>query len=150
MKFIFLLSQCATNGLNFHKLQSEGQQCLQLEMFFSGFPRMVGLYLFPNLQILSLMGQPITRLEGLTPLVNLTELWVCECQIQVSEWCYSRYIPRNISVRFWWNVFYIIYGKMFHEIRFFRLICFPTFFIFFNEDTNMTQILYMQYQDTFL
>ena len=86
---IFL--QCLVNGLSFNKLHQDAPECKKLEMFFSGFPRMVGLYLFPNLQSLCIMGQSITRLEGLSPLTQLKELWVSECQVQVIQKYFYNY-----------------------------------------------------------
>jgi hypothetical protein len=54
-------------------------------MFFSGFPRLIGLHHFPCLHTLTVIGQSITVLTGLTSLTMLRELWVAECFIQVSR-----------------------------------------------------------------
>ena len=53
-------------------------------MFFSGFPKIIGMENFPDLQNLTLMGQQITTLENLDGLPNLTELCVSESKITVS------------------------------------------------------------------
>ena len=45
----------------------EGSDTSKLEMFFSGYPRIVGLSLFPNLTSLT-----------------IKELWIAECCIEVS------------------------------------------------------------------
>ncbi|XP_078089252.1 leucine-rich repeat-containing protein 9 [Mustelus asterias] len=50
-------------------------------MFFSGYPRMVGLLYFPNLVVLTLVKQDIKRIEGLEACPLLTQLWIAESQI---------------------------------------------------------------------
>jgi hypothetical protein len=80
---VLLCLQCATNGLNPTKLAQEGPQCSKLEMFFFGYDRLVGLQHFPNLQVLSVVGQMIDRIKGLTQVPLLTELWIAECQLRV-------------------------------------------------------------------
>ncbi|KAK1791307.1 hypothetical protein P4O66_013319, partial [Electrophorus voltai] len=50
-------------------------------MFFSGFPRMVGLSLFPSLSTLTVVGQCIRHIQGLEHCPLLKELWVVECHI---------------------------------------------------------------------
>lgn len=54
-----------------------------IEMFFTGFPKIVAMHLFPNLTTLTLVGQPITKLEGISSLIKLQELWLCESEIKV-------------------------------------------------------------------
>ena len=61
---------------------------MSLEMFFSGFPKIIGMEYFPNLLSLTLMGQEITKLENLDCLPNLTELCVSECNLTVSRIIY--------------------------------------------------------------
>ena len=39
---------------------------------------------FPGLNIFCLIGHQISKIEHLEPLVNLEELWICECSIKVS------------------------------------------------------------------
>ena len=56
---------------------------VQLEMFFSGYPRMLGLPHFPNLLSLVIVGQTVSRIEGLENVPQLRELWVVECKLQV-------------------------------------------------------------------
>lgn len=56
-----------------------------LEIFFSGFPRMVGLSLFPNLCRLTVVGQDLTKMEALDCCPLLQELWVAECRLTVSR-----------------------------------------------------------------
>ena len=71
--------------MKFDKLQKgSGKNATKLEMFFSGFPKIIGMEYFPNLQSLMLMGQQITVLENLELLPNLTELCVSESKITVS------------------------------------------------------------------
>uniref|UniRef100_A0A8B9JSA5 Leucine-rich repeat-containing protein 9-like n=1 Tax=Astyanax mexicanus TaxID=7994 RepID=A0A8B9JSA5_ASTMX len=73
---------CVCNGVSFEKISQEGSGVTALEMFFSGFPRMVGLSLFPRLTRLTLVGQSITQIQGLENCPSLRELWVVECQIE--------------------------------------------------------------------
>ncbi|KAM4690503.1 leucine-rich repeat-containing protein 9, partial [Rhinophrynus dorsalis] len=54
-------------------------------MFFSGYPRMVGLSHFPNLTVLTLVGQNIQRIVGLESCHVLQELWIIECQLKRIE-----------------------------------------------------------------
>ncbi|CAH3150734.1 unnamed protein product [Pocillopora meandrina] len=73
---------CTVNGIKFEKLQKgAGKNVASLEMFFSGFPKIIGMENFPDLQNLTLMGQQITTLENLDCLPNLTELCVSESKI---------------------------------------------------------------------
>ncbi|XP_071079047.1 leucine-rich repeat-containing protein 9-like [Haliotis cracherodii] len=77
---------CACNGLNYSKLSSgEGENAYIIEMFFSGYPKIVGLQNFPNLHTLTIVGQTITKINGLSALTKLQELWLCECQIKKIE-----------------------------------------------------------------
>lgn len=77
--------QCTINGVKFDKLQKgSGKNVTKLEMFFSGFPKIIGMEYFPNLQSLTLMGQQIAVLENLDCLPNLTELCVSESKLTVS------------------------------------------------------------------
>lgn len=52
-------------------------------MFFSGYPRIMYMDRFPNLHTLVFMGQSINKIEGLTTLTGLKELWISECQLKV-------------------------------------------------------------------
>ncbi|KAM5129332.1 leucine-rich repeat-containing protein 9 [Mantella aurantiaca] len=54
-------------------------------MFFSGYPKMVGLYHFPNLTNLTLVGQNIESVAGLEACPRLEKLWITECQITKIE-----------------------------------------------------------------
>lgn len=77
--------QCVSNGLCYEKVcQEEGSGEMVLEMFFSGFPRMVGLSLFPRLSSLTIVGQSISSIQGLEYCPLLKELWVVECKLNVS------------------------------------------------------------------
>lgn len=81
----FFFCQCTINGVKFDKLQKgSGKNVTKLEMFFSGFPKIIGMEYFPNLQTLTLMGQQIAVLENLDCLPNLTELCVSESKLTVS------------------------------------------------------------------
>ena len=56
-----------------------------VEIFFAGYPKMVGLNLFPHLKTLTIINQAtLQKLEGLMSCPHLTELWVCETDIKVS------------------------------------------------------------------
>ncbi|CAL1540956.1 unnamed protein product [Lymnaea stagnalis] len=76
---------CLNNGINYKKLYLEGPETTVLEMFFSGYPRLIGMHHFPNLTTLTVIGQSVSRLEGLTDLPYLDELWVAECQLTKIE-----------------------------------------------------------------
>ncbi|XP_033624638.1 leucine-rich repeat-containing protein 9-like [Asterias rubens] len=77
---------CSVNGVKYSKLVQGGSDPVtSLEMFFSGYHRISGMNNFPNLSILILMGQDITKIEGLSTCTKLTELWICECKIKVIE-----------------------------------------------------------------
>ncbi|XP_050982867.1 leucine-rich repeat-containing protein 9 [Labeo rohita] len=72
---------CVSNGLCHEKVCQEGSGEMVLEMFFSGFPRMVGLSLFPRLSSLTIVGQSISSIQGLEYCPLLKELWVVECKL---------------------------------------------------------------------
>ncbi|KAK6481441.1 leucine-rich repeat-containing protein 9-like [Huso huso] len=72
---------CTGNGISYEKVSQEGEGVTVLEMFFSGYPRMVGLSYFPNLTTLMLVGQHIQKIEGLLSCPLLKELWIIECQL---------------------------------------------------------------------
>ncbi|XP_078418403.1 leucine-rich repeat-containing protein 9 isoform X2 [Cetorhinus maximus] len=72
---------CMCNGLSHEKIADEGPSVTELEMFFSGFPRMVGLLYFPNLVVLTLVKQDIRRIEGLEACPLLTQLWIVESHL---------------------------------------------------------------------
>lgn len=79
------LPQCAVNGVCYEQLADEGRYVLSLEIFFSGFPRMVGLSSFPCLCQLTIVGQSVRLLEGLDRCPLLRELWVVQCQLTVRQ-----------------------------------------------------------------
>ncbi|XP_035387169.1 leucine-rich repeat-containing protein 9 isoform X2 [Electrophorus electricus] len=72
---------CVCNGISHEKVSQDGRGISALEMFFSGFPRMVGLSLFPSLSTLTVVGQCIRHIQGLEHCPLLKELWVVECHI---------------------------------------------------------------------
>ncbi|XP_044128325.1 leucine-rich repeat-containing protein 9 [Bufo gargarizans] len=76
---------CMCNDVNYDKIRQDGQATKTLEMFFSGYPRMVGLSYFPNLTNLTLVGQSIESICDLQSCPLLEELWVTECQITKIE-----------------------------------------------------------------
>jgi hypothetical protein len=84
-EFFFIYLQCITNGINYDKLKDgSGKRVRRLEMFFSGFPEIVGMLYFPNLVMLCIMGQDtLEKIEGLEGLVHLEELWICEANVKV-------------------------------------------------------------------
>lgn len=83
MKF-FLLKQCLCNGLSYEMVGQEGSDTSKLEMFLSGYPQIVGLSLFPNLSSLTIVAQDIREISGLEICLQLKELWIAECCIEVS------------------------------------------------------------------
>uniref|UniRef100_A0A3B5A897 Leucine-rich repeat-containing protein 9-like n=1 Tax=Stegastes partitus TaxID=144197 RepID=A0A3B5A897_9TELE len=50
-------------------------------IFFSGFPRMVGLSFFPRLCQLTIVDQNIKHIEGLECCPLLQELWIVQCHL---------------------------------------------------------------------
>uniref|UniRef100_A0A8C2Y7E4 Leucine-rich repeat-containing protein 9-like n=1 Tax=Coturnix japonica TaxID=93934 RepID=A0A8C2Y7E4_COTJA len=70
---------CICNGLSYENIDEEGPQTTALEMFFSGYPRIVGMRYFPNLTTLTLVGQCIKNITGLNHCLLLRELWIAEC-----------------------------------------------------------------------
>uniref|UniRef100_A0A671WDP9 Leucine rich repeat containing 9 n=1 Tax=Sparus aurata TaxID=8175 RepID=A0A671WDP9_SPAAU len=72
---------CMANGVSYDKIAQVGSNITSLEMFFSGFPRMVGLSFFPRLCRLTIVGQNIKHIEGLECCPLLQELWVVECHL---------------------------------------------------------------------
>nr|XP_033808784.1 leucine-rich repeat-containing protein 9 isoform X2 [Geotrypetes seraphini] len=76
---------CLCNGLSYEKIDEDGEETVVLEMFFSGYPRMEGLSYFPNLTVLTLVGQSIQKISGLESCPLLKELWIAECQLTQIE-----------------------------------------------------------------
>nr|XP_061824855.1 leucine-rich repeat-containing protein 9-like isoform X4 [Nerophis lumbriciformis] len=72
---------CMANGISYDDLSQEELDITFLEIFLSGFPRMVGLSYFPKLRHLNIVGQDIKRIEGLESLPLLQELWVVQCKL---------------------------------------------------------------------
>ncbi|XP_056151358.1 leucine-rich repeat-containing protein 9 [Lampris incognitus] len=72
---------CLANGVSYEKIAQDGSTITSLEVFFSGYPRMVGLSLFPRLSQLIIVGQDINQIQGLGCCPLLRELWVVECQL---------------------------------------------------------------------
>uniref|UniRef100_A0A8C3T2G8 Leucine rich repeat containing 9 n=1 Tax=Chelydra serpentina TaxID=8475 RepID=A0A8C3T2G8_CHESE len=50
-----------------------------LEMFFSGYPTIVGMSFFPNLTTLTLVGQSVQKISDLEYCPLLKNLWIAEC-----------------------------------------------------------------------
>uniref|UniRef100_A0A8C3M464 Leucine rich repeat containing 9 n=1 Tax=Chrysolophus pictus TaxID=9089 RepID=A0A8C3M464_CHRPC len=71
--------KCVCNGLSYENIDQEGLKTTALEMFFSGYPRIVGMKYFPNLTTLTLVGQRIENITGLKHCLLLRELWIAEC-----------------------------------------------------------------------
>uniref|UniRef100_A0A673U1C3 Leucine rich repeat containing 9 n=1 Tax=Suricata suricatta TaxID=37032 RepID=A0A673U1C3_SURSU len=76
---------CLCNGLSYEMVGQEGSDTSELEMFFSGYPRIVGLSLFPNLMSLTVVAQDIKEISGLETCLRLKELWIAECCIEKIE-----------------------------------------------------------------
>ncbi|XP_061469286.1 leucine-rich repeat-containing protein 9 isoform X2 [Rhineura floridana] len=70
---------CTCNGLSYDRIEGEGSSMTSLEMFFSGYPKIVGLSHFPNLTRLVLVRQTIQQISDLENCPLLKELWVAEC-----------------------------------------------------------------------
>uniref|UniRef100_A0A7N8YKB7 Leucine rich repeat containing 9 n=1 Tax=Mastacembelus armatus TaxID=205130 RepID=A0A7N8YKB7_9TELE len=72
---------CLVNGVSYERIAHERSSLSSLEIFFSGFPRMVGLSFFPRLCQLTIVGQDIKHIEGLECCPLLRELWVVQCHL---------------------------------------------------------------------
>ncbi|KAL0969049.1 hypothetical protein UPYG_G00222010 [Umbra pygmaea] len=72
---------CIANGMSYENIPPGGSSITSLEVFFSGYPRMVGLSLFPRLCQLTVVGQNISLIQGLESCPLLRELWVVECRL---------------------------------------------------------------------
>uniref|UniRef100_A0A8C5N450 Leucine rich repeat containing 9 n=1 Tax=Leptobrachium leishanense TaxID=445787 RepID=A0A8C5N450_9ANUR len=81
----FIRELCMCNGLSFENVKEEGPETKTLEMFFSGYPVMLGLSYFPNLTQLVLVGQTIQRIDGLESCQCLLDLWIAECHLTKIE-----------------------------------------------------------------
>lgn len=82
-----IYSQCISNGINYEKLVEEGcgGKVLELEMFFFGYPRIVGMEYFPNITKLTIVNQKISSMKGIEACMSLEELWICEGQLTKIE-----------------------------------------------------------------
>ncbi|XP_052769048.1 leucine-rich repeat-containing protein 9-like isoform X3 [Mya arenaria] len=80
---------CVNNGVKYAKIltaSDETNRVHLLEIFFAGYPKMVGLNMFPNLRTLVIINQAsLSRIEGLSHCPKLSELWICECDISKIE-----------------------------------------------------------------
>ena len=74
------------NGINYNRaVNGDTNNVELLEIFFSGYPRMIGLNYFTHLKKLIIMNQQLQRIDGLMSLNKLTELWLCECSLKVGS-----------------------------------------------------------------
>ena len=81
-----ILLQCMNNGINYNRaVNGDTNNVELLEIFFSGYPRMIGLNYFTHLKKLIIMNQQLQRIDGLMSLNKLTELWLCECSLKVGS-----------------------------------------------------------------
>lgn len=72
-------------------------------MFFSGYPRIVGLSLFHNLSSLTIVAQDIREISGLETCLQLKELWIAECCIEVRLNRQSYKVHLSLSSWLWKN-----------------------------------------------
>nr|XP_002121920.1 leucine-rich repeat-containing protein 9-like [Ciona intestinalis] len=72
---------CISNGIQYSQLEGNGPNVKELEMFFSGYPYMVGLQHFVHLTTLVIVGQSIKLIQNLHHCPELRELWACECEL---------------------------------------------------------------------
>ncbi|KAM6255875.1 LOW QUALITY PROTEIN: leucine-rich repeat-containing protein 9 [Spheniscus humboldti] len=70
--------QYKCNGLSYENIDQE-VKTTALEMFFSGYPRIVGMKYFPNITTLILIGQGIQKILDPEYCLLLKELWIAEC-----------------------------------------------------------------------
>ncbi|KAM6069635.1 LOW QUALITY PROTEIN: leucine-rich repeat-containing protein 9 [Theristicus caerulescens] len=70
--------QYTCNGLSYENIDQE-VKTTALEMFFSAYPRIVGMKYCPNITTLILIGQGIQKISDLEYCLLLRELWIAEC-----------------------------------------------------------------------
>uniref|UniRef100_A0AC35TN19 Protein phosphatase 1 regulatory subunit 22 n=1 Tax=Rhabditophanes sp. KR3021 TaxID=114890 RepID=A0AC35TN19_9BILA len=79
----YLEKLCVSNGIDISQLKNEGSKQDAIEMFFGGFPVLIGLKYFTNLSCLKLINQEIVSLRPINEVSRtLTELWLVEGIIQ--------------------------------------------------------------------
>ncbi len=68
-----------------HLERGSGHKVTKLESFFFGTPCIPqgGLVYFPALTELRIVNQKFTHISGLDSCVGLTQLWICEGQLEV-------------------------------------------------------------------
>lgn len=55
-------------------------------MYFNGLPRVACLTKFQNLKKFVVFGQDLKKMNpGFESCINLTELWICECKLEVNS-----------------------------------------------------------------
>ncbi|KAM6392616.1 LOW QUALITY PROTEIN: leucine-rich repeat-containing protein 9 [Pluvialis apricaria] len=69
------------NALSYENIDQEGLKPTALEMFLSGYPRIVGMKFFPNIATVILIGQSIQNISHLGYSLLLKELWIAECSL---------------------------------------------------------------------
>ncbi|CAF0756740.1 unnamed protein product [Didymodactylos carnosus] len=80
---IILKELCDANGLNIETVRANAEQYVDaLEIFFSGYPRMISLKWFPNLSKLVIVNQIVENIEYLETCIHLRELWITECKLK--------------------------------------------------------------------
>ncbi|KAM6360335.1 LOW QUALITY PROTEIN: leucine-rich repeat-containing protein 9 [Alca torda] len=72
--------QYTCNGLSYENIDQEGLKTTALEVFFSGYPRIVNMKYFPNITTVILIGQSIENISHLGYFL-LKELWIAECSL---------------------------------------------------------------------
>jgi len=77
--------KCTSNGIQYHQIEGSGPCIKILEMFFSGFPSIVGLQYFPHLTKLVIVGQTLDCMQNLEYCPELKELWICETKLKVGK-----------------------------------------------------------------
>ncbi|KAM9291429.1 LOW QUALITY PROTEIN: leucine-rich repeat-containing protein 9 [Morus bassanus] len=77
--------QYAHNGLSYENVDQEVKITV-LEMFFSGYPRTVGMKYFPTITNFILIGG-IPEISDLDYCLLLRELWIAECLIPLYLYC---------------------------------------------------------------
>lgn len=53
-------------------------------MFFNGYPQILHIDKFPNLTELKIIDQELSTITGLETCLNLAELWIAECKLNVN------------------------------------------------------------------
>ena len=91
--------QCLNNGIDYKSLKSGCFGTESLEIIFPAMLRLNVLQYFPNVITLTLIGQKVPSLMGISALARLKNIFAVECQIKVNRYCILPYVFLIFFVR---------------------------------------------------